>query len=63
MIRLFAGTSKQFLQDTIQNQIAEKLKLAFFNYFRFYPSPNEINSWRNSYILDIILENGALIIK
>ena len=39
-MRLFAGT--------IQNQIAEKLKLAFFNYFRFNPSPSEINSWRNS---------------
>ena len=47
-MRLFAGTSQQFLQDTIQNQIAEKLKLAFFNYFRYYPSPGEMNSWRNS---------------
>jgi DUF2075 family protein len=47
-MRLFAGTSQQFIQDTIQNQIAEKLRLAFFNYFRFNPSPSEINSWRNS---------------
>jgi len=48
MMRLFAGSSQQFLQDTIQNQIAEKLRLAFFNHFRYYPSPSEINSWRNS---------------
>jgi hypothetical protein len=47
-MRLFAGTSQQFIQDTIQNQIAEKLKLAFFNYFRYNPSPSEMNSWRNS---------------
>lgn len=47
-MRLFAGTSQQFIQDTIQNQIAEKLKLAFFNYFRYNPSPSEVNSWRNS---------------
>ncbi|HVB12984.1 MAG TPA: DUF2075 domain-containing protein [Nitrososphaerales archaeon] len=47
-MRLFAGTSKQFIEDTVQNQIAEKLYLAFFNYFRFYPSPSEKNSWRNS---------------
>lgn len=47
-MRLFAGTSQQFLQDTIQNQIAEKLRLVFFNYFRYYPSPSEMNSWRNS---------------
>ena len=47
-MRLYAGTSKQFIDDTIQNQIAEKLKLAFFNYFRYNPSPAEIVSWKNS---------------
>ena len=47
-MRLYSGTSQQFIEDTIQNQIAEKLKASFFNYFRFYPSPQEINSWRNS---------------
>jgi hypothetical protein len=47
-MRLYAGTSTQFIQDSIQNQIAEKLKSAFFEYFRFNPSPGEINSWRNS---------------
>jgi uncharacterized protein len=47
-MRLFAGTSEQFLEDTVQNQIAEKLRLAFFSYFRFYPSPSEVNSWKNS---------------
>ena len=47
-MRLYSGSSEQFIQDTIQNQIAEKLRLAFFNYFRFNPSPGEINSWRNS---------------
>jgi hypothetical protein len=47
-MRLFAGSSEQFLQDAVKNQIAEKLRLAFFNYFRYYPSPGEMNSWRNS---------------
>jgi hypothetical protein len=47
-MRLYSGSSEQFIQDTIQNQIAEKLRLAFFDYFRFYPSASEINSWRNS---------------
>lgn len=47
-MRLYSGSSGQFIQDTIQNQIAEKLKSAFFNYFRYYPSPSEVNSWRNS---------------
>ena len=47
-MRLYSGTSTQFIQDSIHNQIAEKLKTAFFNYFRFNPSPAEVNSWRNS---------------
>lgn len=47
-MRLYSGSSQQFIQDTVQNQITEKLRLAFFGYFRFYPSPGEINAWRNS---------------
>lgn len=47
-MRLYSGNSQQFIEDTVQNQIAEKLKTAFFNYYRFNPSPGEINSWRNS---------------
>lgn len=47
-MRLYSGSSQQFINDTVQNQIAEKLKLAFFDYFRYNPSPAEINSWRNS---------------
>lgn len=47
-MRLYAGTSKQFIEDAVHNQIAEKLKNAFFNYLRYYPSQNEIASWRNS---------------
>jgi len=47
-VRLYAGTSQQFISDTIQNQIADKLKTAFFANFRYYPSPAELNSWRNS---------------
>lgn len=47
-MRLYAGTSEQFIRDTVQNQIAEKLRQAFFSYFRYYPSENEVRSWRNS---------------
>jgi uncharacterized protein len=47
-MRLYAGNSQQFIMDSVQNQIAEKLKIAFFNDYRYNPSPNEINSWRNS---------------
>jgi len=47
-MRLFSGTSEQFIEGAIQNQIAETLKNAFFDYFRYNPSPAEVASWRNS---------------
>ncbi|MFO7461993.1 MAG: DNA/RNA helicase domain-containing protein [Desulfatiglandales bacterium] len=47
-MRLYAGTSTQFITDTVHNQIAEKLKDAFFNQYRFNSSQGEIQSWRNS---------------
>ena len=47
-MRLYSGSSTQFIQDTTQNQIADKLTKAFLTNFRYRPSPNEINSWRNS---------------
>lgn len=47
-MRLYSGSSKQFIEDTVRNQIAEKLKSAFFAYYRYNPPPAEITSWRNS---------------
>jgi uncharacterized protein len=47
-MRLYAGMSRDFIQDTAHNQIAGKLSDSFFRHFRFRPSPAEVNSWRNS---------------
>ncbi len=47
-MRLYSGSSLAFLDDTVHNRIAEKLKEAFFGYFRYNPSPSEVGSWRNS---------------
>ncbi len=47
-MRLYSGSSKQFIEDTVQNQIADRLKIAYFEYYRMHPTPAEINSWRNS---------------
>ena len=47
-MRLYSGMSGDFIRDTTRNQIADKLKSAFFAYFRYNPGPAEINSWRNS---------------
>jgi hypothetical protein len=40
--------SEDFIHDTIRNRIAERLREAFFAYYRYHPSPAEVNSWRNS---------------
>jgi hypothetical protein len=47
-MRLYSGPSPHFIRDTTHNQIAEKLKAAFFEHYRFEPSTGEINAWRNS---------------
>lgn len=47
-MRLYSGSSKQFIADTARNQISEKLKDSFFRRYRFSPSPAEVNSWRSS---------------
>jgi len=47
-MRLYEGSSPQFIKDTTLNQIAEKLKSAFLFLCRYNPSPQELNSWRNS---------------
>ena len=33
-MRLYAGSSEQFIKDTFQNQIADKLRSAFFSYYQ-----------------------------
>jgi uncharacterized protein len=47
-LRLYSGMSPEFVRDTVRNQIADKLSTAFFSYYRYKPSPAEVNSWRNS---------------
>jgi len=47
-MRLYAGTTTQFVEDTFRNQIAEKLRASFFEHFRYEPGRAEVNSWRNS---------------
>lgn len=60
-MRLYSGTTNQFIQDTVQNQITEKLKISFFNYFRYNPPQGEVNSWRNSLrALCLVFEDSNL---
>ena len=47
-MRLYAGTSLDFVRDTTHNRIADRLKEAFQAHFHYQPPPSEVNSWRNS---------------
>ena len=47
-MRLYSGMSEDFIRDTTHNHVAERLREAFFAYYRYNPPPAEVNSWRNS---------------
>jgi uncharacterized protein len=47
-MHLYSGVTTDFVADATRNRIAGKLKDAFFNYFRYEPSPSEVTSWQNS---------------
>ena len=47
-MKLYSGTSSQFVEDAIFNRIAGKLRSAFFAAYGFNPSEGEERSWRNS---------------
>jgi hypothetical protein len=47
-MKLYSGTSAQFTQDTVQNQIADKIQAAYTDYYGHRPSPSEYASWTNS---------------
>jgi hypothetical protein len=47
-LRLYAGSSRLFIEDTYQNRISEKLRLSYFEQFGCNPSQSEVNSWKNS---------------
>lgn len=60
-MRLYSGTTPQFVEDTAQGQIAEKLKLAFFDNFRYNPPDSEVRSWRNSLrAMTLVIEHSQL---
>lgn len=47
-MRLYSGSSLQFIEDTYQNRIAEKVKESFFQQMGHRPPEGEVNAWRNS---------------
>lgn len=68
-MRLYAGSSRQFIDDAVRNQIAGKLKAAFSAQYRFEPSIGEVQSWQNSLraMSDVLqgagLDDGGVILE
>lgn len=60
-MRLYAGSSANFIALNVNNQIADLLKQEFLKQFGFQPSQNEVMSWRNSlFRLSDIMERANL---
>jgi DUF2075 family protein len=61
-MRLYSGTTKSLIEDSVYNRIASKLSDAFFAYYRFRPAPSEVNSWRNSIrAVSQVFQNASLL--
>ncbi|AOM79494.1 DUF2075 domain-containing protein [Pedobacter steynii] len=60
-MRLYSGTSTNFIALNVNNRIADLLKEEFFKQFGYKPSQSEVMSWRNSlFRLSDILERANL---
>src|SRR2546427_10302176 len=47
-MRLYSGSSQQFIEDTYGNRIAQKVRESFLQQMGHYPPDSEVNAWRNS---------------
>jgi DUF2075 family protein len=47
-VRLYRGTTAEFIADATHNRIAELLQQRFVDEFRYRPGSGEVASWRNS---------------
>ena len=47
-MRLYSGMLDKFIEDTVNNQISDKLKKAFYEQLGYNPTRGEISSWQNS---------------
>jgi len=47
-MRIYTGSVEQFVDDTIQNTITDKLREAFIEYYGRKPGASEARSWTNS---------------
>jgi len=68
-MKLYTGSSEQFIQDILENKLADKLKAAYESYYYRFASPQELVSWTNSlqFVKNIIeyasLRDNTLVVE
>ncbi len=68
-MRLYTGSSEQFIQDILENKLADKLRTAYESYYYRLASPQEVVSWTNSlqFVKNIIeyasLKDNVLVVE
>lgn len=58
-MKLYAGTTEQFMADTQLHRIAEKLRNEYVAQIGYKPGPAEFNAWQNSLQALALLINQA----
>jgi uncharacterized protein len=60
-LQLYAGTSRQFIDDAYYGAIARKLEAAFLRHYRHRPGPGEVRSWQHSLTsMSMVLQRAGL---
>lgn len=68
-MHLYSGMTTDFIADATHNRIGEKLKAAFFDYFRYNAPPSEVSAWQNSLraMSDVVqlasLDNHGIVVE
>jgi hypothetical protein len=47
-VRLYQGTSEQFIADAVQARLANQLAERFFQEFGYKPGMSKVRAWQNS---------------
>lgn len=58
-MRLYAGTTEDFVLNATRNRIARQLESAFVAHYRYRPSPGEVRSWEESLARLGLVVSGA----
>src|SRR5687767_3981946 len=58
-MRLYAGTTEDFILGATRNRIAGQLESAFIAHYRYRPSPGEVRSWGESLARLSLVVSGA----